>query len=242
VNKDEVLAEIKRTTAANGGKALGIRLFEQETGIKKRDWYPHIWLKWLDAQKEAGVSSTALNKPTDLDYAVSRLADLIREIGHFPIQAELLLKRQKDKSFPSESVFRRLGGKSNLDAAVVSHCTKSGELNDVAEKCFGFISEDEKKITPDMAVATNTRDGFFYLMKWGKFYKIWHTNNLARRSSEIKIEMPDPVETIHSISTDDPSGIEAYWHSRFKDKIKNGEWFELNQADVRAFKRRKNFM
>ena len=70
------------------------------------------------------------------------------------------------------------------------------------------------------------------------------TNSIARRTAEIKIEMPEACIQIHYFRTDDASGIEAYWKDRFKSKRTNpkGEWFRLTAEDIKAFKRRKTFM
>lgn len=94
--------------------------------------------------------------------------------------------------------------------------------------------------------ATGATDGFVYmgLLKMGRErrYKIGKTSLVERRKDQISIQLPEDLELLHAIKTDDPTGIESYWHNRFSAKRTKGEWFSLSFEDVKAFKRRKTFM
>lgn len=242
MDKQEIIEEIKRTAKLNKGKALGQERFIKETGIKMNDWYPYHWLRWSDAVKEAGLVPNQLNAAISKDVAIEKLIGLIKEIGRFPVGGEFRIKARQDTTFPSNTVFEKFGGKQKLAAAVVSYCRTHGELDDVIEICTEHIGEDESTSTKNTETVNEAGDGFVYLMKSGRYYKIGRTDAVGRRHREIKTQMPEELEVVHHIRTDDPSGIEAYWHKRFADKRKNGEWFDLTRADINAFKRRKKFM
>ena len=62
---------------------------------------------------------------------------------------------------------------------------------------------------------------------------------MADAKYQIGLKLPEEVKTLHSIVTDDPDGIEAYWHKRFEEKRAEGEWFALTSDDIKAFKLRK---
>jgi hypothetical protein len=112
-----------------------------------------------------------------------------------------------------------------------------GSLDDVVAICDRELSSsgaDADSTLPDGAEI-----GFVYLFKSGDFYKIGRSNSTGRREYEVALQMPEPVRTVHRINTDDPVGIEAYWHKRFAAKRKKGEWFDLDSADVAAFRLRK---
>jgi hypothetical protein len=60
------------------------------------------------------------------------------------------------------------------------------------------------------------------------------------RHREVRLDLPAAAVLVHSIGTDDPAGIEAYWHKGFATKrIRETELFKLDAADVAALKRRK---
>ena len=239
MTKERILAEIRRTASANGGVALGRDRFTAETGIKPADWLGKHWARWGDAVREAGLAPKEMQTARSDEDVLGHLALLVRSLGHFPVANEIRMRAREDSGFPWHNTFAKFGNKASLAARLEQHCRERGE-HDVADICAPLAKPLEPE--PDMEGAAGGAVGYVYLVQHGsrREYKIGRTNNVLRREGEIRVELPEVLTPIHTIETDDPAGIERYWHMRFAAKRKQGEWFGLNAADVRAFRRWRN--
>jgi hypothetical protein len=235
--REHVIAEIRRTAEENGGKPLGRYRFADDTGIRPGDWLRY-WPRWSEAVREAGFEPNQLQGRYDDTTVIGQLVAEIRRLGRMPTRAEMRLRRRQDPSFPSHGVFEKWGSKRSLIGKVADYCRENGDCTDVLAILEPLLEQEQSTDEPrdDGAAVTF---GFVYLLKAGRHYKVGRTNSVGRREYELAIQLPERATLIHQIRTDDPGGIEAYWHRRFAERRTNGEWFELTPEDVRAFRRRK---
>lgn len=226
-----ILSEIKRLYKGLG-TSPGIAFFVSETGIPKGRILGVHWARWSDALAEAGLSANVLQKRLDSDALLEGLAVHTRKIGRYPSNLDLRLAKRQGEDVANEKVYStHFGNSVGARDALREFCKARVEFSDV----INLIPVDE--VQPENP--QEIKSGHVYLMKSGDYFKIGRTDNLERRFREVSTAMPQSMSVIHSISTDDPVGIELYWHRRFADRRAKGEWFKLTREDVRAFRRRK---
>ena len=239
MDKLYILEEIRRTAKDNGGKPLGFNKFSTLTGIRESDWFGKYWTKWGDALIEAGYQPNKMMTAYNDEFIIKKLISLIRELRKFPVKGELKLKRSQDSDFPSIGVFRRVGKKAEIARKIIDYCSAREGFEDVIEICKPISKSLSRVQEPTESTRFDDEEfGEVYLMKSGKYHKIGRSNAAGRREYEISLQLPEKPTLIHIIKTDDPVGIEAYWHKRFGNRRKRGEWFELSPEDVKVFKRR----
>lgn len=238
MDKSEILDEIRRTAALNGGIPLGTARFEQETGIRIYDWKDKYWARWGDAVREAGFEANKLTARYPDDHVIGILAAVVRQIGRVPTISEWRMQRRTNASIPNDKVLRRIASsKSALITTLIAYCREHPDFEDVLAIC-----EEYQAAHPAKRTGTERGDaatlGDVYLIKSGKYYKIGYSVSAGRRTREFEIQLPDMPTRIHTIRTDDPRGVEAYWHKRFESKRvrPDAEFFKLDAADVRAFR------
>lgn len=67
-------------------------------------------------------------------------------------------------------------------------------------------------------------------------YKIGFTFDFSRRFRELRAIAGITLTLVHTIEASDPQTIEKAIHQYFKAKRVSGEWFALDDADVRLLK------
>lgn len=220
------------------GEVPGRRRFEENTGVTPGQYLKH-WARWSDFVNDAGLRPNSPREKSDKETLLGRLAEVTRTLKKFPTVPELRIQRQNDKTVPSDDTLRKhFGDNKKLRAALYHFCQEQGELSDVVQLFSAEIDEDEHD-EGDPAIYAGIV--YLHLMRIGneKRYKIGRTNNSDVRHKQISATLPENLERLHEIETDDAVGIERYWHQRFATKRRKGEWFDLSNADVTAFKRRR---
>ena len=182
------------------------------------------WRSWSAFQADAGHAPNSRTQKIPDETLLHRFAELALERNEIPTQADLSLKRKEDPSFPDKAAFGRWGGRDALLAKVAEYCGRKEQFAPVIEFLKLGVSSGL-----DHRLDSFRIKGFVYLLRSGKNYKIGRTNATGRRLRELSIQLPQKPDTVHVIETDDPEGIEQYWHRRFAEnvRVESGLLFRL---------------
>jgi hypothetical protein len=238
MTKDTIIKRI-RELAAERGDHVSFNAFLSETGIKdkwlrRQEW----WTGWNNLLSEIGLETrkfAVLRTPEP--RIAEAVAVVIEREGRWPTEDDLARERKKDHSFPSLGVISPLRRSGTLAKLIVALGETSGQFSKASMIAKKHLPAD--KDTVDSGPNEKVK-GYVYMLRSSRSYKIGKSTDPSRRYREVRLELPDETHQVHTIPTDDPTGIEAYWHQRFAAKrIRNTEFFTLDANDVQAFKRRK---
>jgi Meiotically up-regulated gene 113 len=230
--RERILTEIKRLVTESG-KVPGVKVFENETGILRREWTGKIWARWSEAVQEAGFEPNGLTQRFNSEQVLQSVIECCEALGRLPSTNDLRLFTYQNSGFPAHGTIENHYPKRAL--LVEALRTFSNENPPYAH----ILEMLPSPVTVDAETPSTSNYGHVYLLKAGDYYKIGQSSDLEKRVKSINVALPDKASLEHAISTDDPPGIETYWHRRFADRRANGEWFKLSKADVLAFKKRK---
>ena len=117
----------------------------------------------------------------------------------------------------------------------------------ILEKFYNWFSDKMEEIREEEEKERNNilkreplkkkkQEGYIYVIKSNKRYKIGRTLNLEQRIEKYITENPDKIEVILCEKVKDYVGVEKELHLIFEYKNHNREWFNLNNEDIKSIK------
>lgn len=119
-------------------------------------------------------------------------------------------------------------------ARYVKGTTKLIELNELQEtNLYKYYQEIDKALRAQGMPRTPGEQGFVYLIRCGRHYKIGKTKNIDQRMRAISTSQPYPVEIIHTMRTNNMARAEAFFHGSFDGGRRHREWFQLTAHQIK---------
>ena len=239
MNSDHIIRAI-REASAKERRPPGEAKFFKLTGLSRSDLWNAGYARYSEALAAAGLAKNSMTTAFDAESMLTKLLSLVVKLGRFPSKGDIKVERKADPQFPSYDAFFQLSGRSypNLRAMLLDHC----HVHKIALEIQAMLGQDQNATQASVVSKESTSDrvqGYVYLVKHGCDFKIGRSNDVTRRRREFALLLPQELEHIHVIETDDPEGIEFYWHRRFESRRSRGAWFKLKPQDVAAFRRRR---
>jgi hypothetical protein len=104
-------------------------------------------------------------------------------------------------------------------------------------RIWGRTGDAARRVLSRYVSRPQDQPGFIYVLGGGPgVFKIGLTSSLTRRLKRLEIQLPFPVELIHTLPVDHMPAAELFFHTLFESKRLNGEWFALDEADIEFLK------
>ena len=81
------------------------------------------------------------------------------------------------------------------------------------------------------------KSGYIYLIKCGRFHKIGKASDVLNRLQTLQTGNPYKLKIIHTFKAKDYSKAERLLHARYNYWRRRGEWFELNENQIKEITR-----
>src|SRR6266478_6300829 len=208
--RQEIL-ELFEACQAKLGRTPGAPAFRNIAGVKNSEVL-YYWPSHGALAKEAGGQPNKFKSRLDDNVVFEEYAKVCLHVGKIPSRGEFRIAVRELEDTQTSSVYTRHGSIQAFREKFRAWLPTAREEFKVILGYTGW-SDTGSEAALEGADSATAPVGYVYLLKHGsrREYKIGRTNNPLRREGEVGIQLPETLEPVHYIKTDDPVGIENYW-------------------------------